>query len=400
METLISVEEASSRITSRIGPPVPELVPLDQALGRVLLNEVVAKESIPPFENSAMDGFAVRSGDLGPSGGVLRIVGEVRAGQWPEALTGAGTCMRIMTGAPIPPGVDAVVPVEWTETVVGGTVRINKGIPKGRHIRGAGKDMEEGESVLASGTRISSGAVAVLATLGFAAVQVGKRPRISVVSTGDELVPVNCKPAPGQIRNSNGPSLVSRAQEAGGELSTHLHAVDEIEAVRSAVEEALEADMLVFSGGVSVGDHDLVKDVLVEMGLELDFWKVKQRPGKPLAFGVLSGRPVFGLPGNPVSAAICFEQYVRPAIWKWQGMEHDSRTKMWAFLEEDFGKPAGLHVFARGILSSAAGRLVVRPAGGQGSNLSMSMVRANCVAHLPEDWEEAPKGSLVEVELM
>ncbi len=400
METFVSVEEARSRISSRIRPPVPELIPLDQALGRVLLNEVVAGESIPPFENSAMDGFAVRSGDLSPSGGVLRVVGEVKAGQWPEALTDAGTCMRIMTGAPVPSGVDAVVPVEWTEAIPGGAVRIDRGIPKGRHIRGVGLDMEEGDSVLASGTRIGSGAVAVLATLGFAEVEVGKRPRLSIVSTGDELVPVASLPEPGQIRNSNGPSLKCRAEEAGGLVSSQLHAKDDVAAVRSAVEEALEADMLVFSGGVSVGDYDLVKDVLVEMGLELDFWKVKQRPGKPLAFGVMSGRPVFGLPGNPVSAAICFEQYVRPAILKWQGGDHESRARLWAFLEEEFGKPPGLHVFARGILSSDAGRLVVRPAGGQGSNLSMSMVRANCVAHLPEAWNEAPKGGLVEVELM
>jgi molybdopterin molybdotransferase len=401
MDTLVSVDEARSRIMSRMGPPASEVVPLDRALGRTLLEEVVSKESVPPFKNSAMDGFAVRAAGLGPGGGVLRVVGEVRAGQWPAPLTAAECCIRIMTGAPMPEGADAVVPVEWTQMESADRVRVDRGLSPGRNVRPAGQDIAEGARVLSRGARIDPGVIAVLATLGFSRVGVGRLPTVSVVSTGDELVAVDEKPGRGQIRNSNGPSLAARVQEAGGVVARQIHARDNQQAVQSAIEEALQAEILVFSGGVSMGDYDLVKDVLVDMGLELDFWKVRQRPGKPLAFGVLQGRPVFGLPGNPVSAAICFEQYVRPALRRRQGCSSPYRQRLWAHLEHDLGKPAGLHVFARGVLVSApSGRLSVRSAGEQGSNLSMSMVRANCVAHLPASWTSAPAEAMVEVELL
>ena len=386
-------------IAERLPPPQPELVPLNEALGRILLDEVICLEPIPPFPNSAMDGYAVRSSDLESAGGRLRIAGEVRAGQWPDTPVSEGSCLRIMTGAPLPRGADAVVPVEWTVDENGGVV-INRGIEAGRHVRPAGQDMAVGERVLPAGVRLGAAEVSVLATLGLTPVRVGRQPLVSVLSTGDELVAPNETPAAGQIRNSNGPALAARARMAGAQVDESVTARDRTDEVARAVEAARRADVLVVSGGVSVGRYDIVKDVLDAAGMELVFWKVRQRPGKPLAFGVLGKTLVFGLPGNPVSSSVCFDQYVRPALVRMQG----GAEGIWrgrARLTEEIAKPDGLHVFARvRIDTGAEGDLRATPAGAQGSNISMSLVRADGIAHLPAALEAAPAGTLVEVELL
>ncbi|MFT5144160.1 MAG: molybdopterin molybdotransferase [Rhodothermales bacterium] len=400
MKTFIEVAEARDLINRSLPDPINEIVPLGAALGRVLLREVVSKEAVPPFKNSAMDGFAVRSQDLDASGGQLRIIGEVRAGAWPSETVVQGTAVRIMTGAPVPKGADCIVPVEWTGED-GGVVRIDRGIEAGRNVRAAGQDMKVGQLVLAGGRAIGPGEISALATLGFAQVSVGRRPRCAVIATGDELVDVGENPGPGQIRNSNGPALASRVLLAGGEVSDLLHARDDKADIERIIRVASEADILVFSGGVSMGDYDLVQEVLEDSGFVAEFWKVKQRPGKPLVFGMLFGKPVFGLPGNPVSSGVCFDQYVRPAIQRMQGNMHPERRLLKAVLADSFAKPAGLHVFARGVLESdETGLLRVRKAGAQGSHISMSLVLADCLVHLPAGWDRAEPGSVVDVELV
>jgi molybdopterin molybdotransferase len=233
---------------------------------------------------------------------------------------------------------------------------------------------------------------------GHADILVRTRPSVAVVATGNELVSVAETPGPGQIRNSNSWSLSAQALEAGGSLFDRYHALDNRAAVHEVIEAASEADVLVFSGGVSVGRYDLVKDVLEEAGLETLFWSVRQRPGKPLLYGLLNGKPVFGLPGNPVSSSICFDQYVRPAIAVMMGRESTHRRRWPARLGASFPKPAGLHVFARGIASSSSDGIVVSPTGHQGSNLLTSLDRADCIVHLPADLEIADEGTPVEIE--
>lgn len=385
-------------IRARLQVSETQRIPLDRALGAVLREEVVCTEAVPPFRNSAMDGFAVRSEDLDPLGGTLSVVGQIQAGQWPERSVGPGECLAIMTGAPFPDGADAVVPVEWTR-MDGGKVTIDRGIERGKHVRPAGEDLAPGDTVASTGRRIDSSLISALSSAGKAEVTVGRIPSVAVVSTGDELVSAGHPLKPGQIRNSNGPALSARVLECGAVLWGHLHARDDRRDIERVIKEALEADVLVISGGVSMGKYDLVRDVLLDRGLEMAFWKVRQRPGKPLAFGTLEGKPVFGLPGNPVSSAICFDQYVRPALIEMQGGTYLLR-KLRALLGEPFGKPAGLHVFARGVLTQDAyGILHVLQAGSQGSNLAMSLVRANCLVHLPEDWDQAPTGAQAEIEM-
>ncbi|MBO6574587.1 MAG: molybdopterin molybdotransferase MoeA [Rhodothermales bacterium] len=399
MELFVSVDEARTAIRRGLPEPRQEIVPLEAAYGRILLHEVISKEAIPPFPNSAMDGFAVRSADLADSGGTLRCTGEIAAGAWPANAVREGTCVRIMTGAPMPDGADAVVPVEWTREQ-GDAVVVDRGISPGRHLRAAGEDMAPGQVVLRAGADVAAGAVAVLATIGQSEVVVGRRPSVAVIATGDELVPHSETPARGQIRNSNGPALAVRVEEAGGRLAGQWVARDNRQSVRAVLAEAKGADVLVFSGGVSMGEYDLVRAVLEENGFEAAFWKVKQRPGKPLVFGTLERRPVFGLPGNPVSSSVCFDQYVRPALRYMQGAARPHRPRYPAQLTADFPKPRGLHVFARAVVTGAEGMLQASPTGSQGSHISTSLVGANALLHLPAEWEAAPAGAMAEVEFL
>lgn len=400
MRTFISVEEAHDLITGALPGPVSEMVTLSDALGRVVLEEVISKEAVPAFENSAMDGFALRAGDLGSSGGSLERIGEVQAGSWPESAVGPGTCIEIMTGAPIPEGADAVAPVEWTRRE-GSTIVFDRGLPVGRHVRSAGQDLKPGDHVLAAGSRVGASELAAVINAGQTELPVGRRPQVAVISTGDELVPPGPPMLPGQVRNSNGPALAARVPGAGGQVSGEWLARDLRDDIARVIREALsKSDVLVFSGGVSMGKYDLVREVLDALGFQAIFWKVKQRPGKPLAFGTLAGTPVFGLPGNPVSAGVCFDQYVRPALLRMQGATAPNRPRWQARLAEPYPKPQGLHVFARGVLASQADGLTVSSTGPQGSNLSMSLVRANCIVHLPAEWDSAPAGAIVETELV
>ena len=399
MKEFISVVEARSIILGTMEPMETERVRLSHALGRTLREPIRSREQIPPFDNSAMDGFAVRVEDLSELPATLKIIEDIPAGTFPQRRVLAGQCARIMTGAPFPDGADAVVPVEWTENGSTDEVQINQAPTPGQHVRKAGKDVEKGEQVFEPGLVITPPVVGMLAKLGYPMATVAQKPRVAVIATGDELVDPSMPLQPGQIRDSNGPALAAQVQSAGGEALPPLRAADTEDAIRNVIEQALEADVLLFSGGVSVGDYDFVKQVLDEMGMQLLFWKVRQRPGKPLAFGLLEGRPVFGLPGNPVSSSMCFEQYVRPALAKMLGRRLLLRPRYAARLTAPTPKKAGLHHFTRGVATyDDNGCLLVRDTGDQASNLYSSVVKANCLFHLPEAMESAEAGTVVYME--
>lgn len=386
-------------MTGAVSQPLgTERVPLAEALGRTLAEPVVSRDAIPPFDNSAMDGFAVRTGDFAGGTATLDITGDVAAGSVPSEAVRPGTCVRIMTGAPIPDGADAVAPVEWTE-VNGRHVHACRAPTPGQYIRPAGQDVQPGDEMVPAGTVVTPPVVGMAATLGYPTLALRVPPRVAVVATGDELVEAGVEPKPGQIRDANGPALAAQVAHAGGTVRGPFHARDDEADARAVLETALDADVLVVSGGVSMGDRDVVREVLDGLGVAWRFWKVRQRPGKPLAFGTRGGTLVFGLPGNPVSSAVCFEQYVRPALAALLGRRAVHRPRLPAVLAEDIVKGAGLHHVVRGTTETRGdGSLRVRPTGAQASNLYSSVLRADCLIHLPENMEHPAAGTLVEVE--
>ena len=398
---LISVEEAREDVlrTCRVGPL--ESVSLLAAVGRVLREDAVADSDIPPFDNSAMDGFAVSLADFDEERAELSIAEDLPAGSWPSKTVGGGACARIMTGAPVPDGCDAVAPIEWCESVgeVGQTVVITNRPVKGQHIRKSGSDIRKGECALPAPAAITPLTVGLLASLGYGMVEVSRRPTVSVVATGDELVDPSQRPERGQIRNSNGPTLGALVASAGATLVGLYTARDDYFDTKRVLIEALKADVVVVSGGVSVGTYDLVKAALDEMGFSRRFWRVRQRPGKPLTFGTIGETLVFGLPGNPVSSAVCFRQYVRPAIRAMLGLDAGP-VHVKARLMEDIAKVPELHYFIPGrTVSDADGLLSVARSGAFGSHIFSSLAAADCIISIPEGPESVGSGSMVDVEL-
>jgi molybdopterin molybdotransferase len=399
MEENISVEEARRIVLDNVKTIDVERITLAASLDRALAEPVTSRMSIPPFDNSGVDGFAVRSADLEKTPVRLAVTEVIPAGSVPLRPIAPGACAQIMTGASIPAGADAVVPVEWTQEAEEGAVTIQRSIQAGQNVRRAGRDVQPGAIVFKGGERITPPVIGMLASLGCAEIIVRRKPKVAIITTGDELVEAGLKLVPGQIYNANGPSLAAQVQAAGGHPILSVTARDEPGSIRNAVEQALEADVLLFSGGVSVGRYDYVKQVLDEMGMRLLFWKVRQRPGKPLAFGLLNEIPVFGLPGNPVSSAVCFQQYVRPALGRMLGCG-DLETKLYAaVLSVAVSKTPGLHHFVRGQASFTGEALLsVRDVGPQESNIYSSVVKANCLIHLPEQSGDCPAGSCVQIE--
>ena len=399
MEVFIPVEQARKIIFDAVPEMPKEVVLFDTALGLTLAEGIVSNDAIPPFANSAMDGYAVIASDFEKMPATLRKIGEIPAGSVATDVVHFGTCMKIMTGAPFPEGADAVAPIEWVLHEEGEMVTFNKAPGSGQHVRPAGQDVAKGERVIDAGEIVSPPVIGMLATLGFEKVTVRKPPKVAIIATGDELIAPGEAMSPGKIRNSSGYALHAQVKHAGGHPLLPFLARDNKESIAQVLEAALEADVLIFAGGVSVGDYDLVKQVLDDFGMEMHFWKVKQRPGKPLAFGQLRGKPVFGLPGNPVSSAMCFEQYVRPAFAKMLGRKRLMRMLHPAVLLQDTPKVKGLHFFARGIASyNEQQRLVVQDTGPQASNLYSSVVKANCIFHIPDTLEAAPAGTVVQLE--
>jgi molybdopterin molybdotransferase len=395
----LSVDAALERVLARIAPLEPTEVALLDALGAVLAEDASADRDVPPFRNSAMDGYAVRGTDVATDGVRLRVVGSVGAGSVPDRAVGAGEALRIMTGAPMPEGADTVVRVEDTDN---GTqaVTIAKATPRGTAVRQAGEDLRRGEVVLARGTLLRHSDIGVLASTGRAKVMVVRRPNVAVLSTGDELVDITEEPGPGQIRDANRYSLAAAVRATGCAAFELGIARDSADDLRHALGNAAFGDLIVTSGGVSVGDHDHVKPVVDAMG-QMDFWSIALRPGRPLAFGELRTKrgavPIFGLPGNPVSALLTFELFVRPALLKMAGRTKLHRPRAKARLLDRIDKPVGLRMFARGIYDETAG--TVRTTGPQGSGILRSMSLANCLVDIAEPLAAAEAGDTVDVVL-
>ncbi|MEO8633054.1 MAG: gephyrin-like molybdotransferase Glp [Chloroflexota bacterium] len=395
----LTVDEALDRILARIAPLEPAEVGLLDALGAVLTEDAAADRDVPPFRNSAMDGYAVRGADVRQDGVSLRVVGSVAAGSVPDRGVGPSEAMRIMTGAPMPDGADTVVRVEDTDNGVE-TVTIHKATPHGMAVRQAAEDLRRGEVVLTRGTLLRHAEIGILASVGLAKVNVVRRPNVAVLSTGDELVDVDQQPGPGQIRDANRYSLAAAVRATGCAAFELGIARDSADDLRHALGNAAFGDLVVTSGGVSVGDHDHVKPVVNAMG-QMDFWSIALRPGRPLAFGELRTKrgavPIFGLPGNPVSALLTFELFVRPALLKMSGRTKLHRPRVAARLLDRVEKPTGLRVFARGIYDESAG--TVRSTGPQGSGILRSMSLANSLIDLPEPISSAGPGDTVTVVL-
>ncbi len=399
---MILVEEALLHILEKISRLGPERIPILQALGRVLAEDIFASRNIPPWDNSAMDGYAVRAEDiLGTSKEkpvVLRVLGDLPAGKVFKGQGESGEAVRIMTGAPLPPGFDTVVPVEDTEKD-GEQVRILENPGKGKNIRLSGEDVKSGERILEEGSLLRPAHIGMLASIQRSMVSVYQRPRVAVLSTGDELLEIDEPWEEGKIVNSNSYSLAALVAESGGIPIQLGIAKDRREELTAKIRQGLVADLLLTSGGVSVGDYDLVKEMLNELG-QMNFWKVAMRPGQPLAFGMISEKPLFGLPGNPVSCMVSFEQFVRPSIRKMSGYKDLFRPVLQAILREDISKKAGLAHFIRCRLILEKGKIYATTTGEQGSGILSSMVKAQGLIVLPREQTLARVGEAVKVILL
>ncbi|EFH86551.1 gephyrin-like molybdotransferase Glp [Ktedonobacter racemifer] len=385
---MLSVEEALSRILAEIRPLESVSLPLDQALGSVLAQDIVAHEDMPPFDNSAMDGFALLSQDSKPQAGQaprLRVIGGVAAGYVAQTRVEAGTAMRIMTGAPVPAGADTVIQVELTNSdgPQSEWVEILQEVPPGNNIRPAGEDMRSGQTILTRGQEIGAWEIGILATLGYAQVQVVRRPRVAILGTGDEVVDIDAELQPGQIRNSNSYLLEAAVRQAGGIPQRLGVARDTAKSLREKFSQAVHADLILTSGGVSVGDFDLVKDIMHEQGA-INFWRINMKPGKPVAFGKISGIPLLGLPGNPVSSAVTFELFGRPVVRKLQGHTRLQRQQIEVVVEQDIQERAMRRHYVRAHVTQRAGKFIARPTGNQGSNIMTSLLQANALLVIPE----------------
>jgi molybdopterin molybdotransferase len=380
-----------------------EKVNIITSLGRVIGEDILVPRDIPPLDNSAMDGYAVRVTDIKGASRKnpisLKVIEDLPAGALPQMSVTKGEAVRIMTGAPIPPGADTVVMVEDTEKV-GEGVRVFQTVPAGENIRRAGEDVKKNDRVISKGSVIRAAEVGMLASVGRAFVSVHQRPLVAILCTGDELVDVDEGVADHKIVSSNSYTLSAQVMECGA-LPLQLGIAKDVSAeIEEKFRQGLRADVIVSSAGVSVGDYDLVKDVLGRIGFEMDFWGVAMRPGQPLAFGTIGGKPTFGLPGNPVSSMVSFEQFVRPSLLKMMGHRNLFRPLVEAFLKEEISKKPGRRHFMRAKLSLEENRYVVTTTGPQGSGILNSMVEANSLVIVPEEVTEIKAGEKVRVQIL
>jgi molybdopterin molybdotransferase len=402
---VIPLEEAQTFVLSTCVPAAPVAMPRRQAVGLVLAEDVVASELVPPFDNTAVDGYAVRASDVASAGDQpveLAVVGEIAAGAGPgERALATGEAIRIMTGAPIPPGADAVVMVEDTERLGDDRVRVSASVEVGASVRPAGDDVRPGDVLFTAGTVITPAVVGVLATINAHSVSVYPRPRVAVLSTGDELVDDGRALAPGEIRESNR-QMLAAALEAAGCAVTDLGIVRDDEAVLETTLRAAAADhdAVVTSGGVSMGDYDVVKAVLARIA-DMRWMQVAIKPAKPFAFGLLDGTPIFGLPGNPVSSLVSFEMFARPALRRMMGHGRLSRPSVVAVADDGLvRRPDGKTHLMRVTASFADdGRCHVRPVRAQGSHQLAATATADAIAVVP-DGDGVPAGADVAVLLL
>jgi molybdopterin molybdotransferase len=399
---VLSVEEALDRVLATVRVLEPERVDLLQAAGRVLAESVATDRDIPPLTNSAMDGYAVRGTDLvGVQPPVrLRVVGEVAAGHVPSVAVASGQAVRIMTGAPVPEGANTVVRFEDTR-LDGDTVEILKAPQPGANVRRAGEDVRAGQVVLQPGAVLRPQEIGMLAAVGCLEVAVVRRPQVAVLATGDEVVPPDQPPGPGQIRDANSYTVAAQVQACSGVPFILGVARDREALVRQGMREALDrrADFIITSGGVSVGDFDLVKQVLATEG-EIHFWSLNMKPGRPLAFGVVGGVPLLGLPGNPVAAMISTELFARPALLKMQGFTNWSQPTVLARLTQPVARKDGRRHYLRVQLRETESGYEATLTGDQGSGILNSLVQADGLAVIPEDVQHLPVGAKVVVILL
>lgn len=400
---MISVEEARKIILAEIRRMGQERVQLGFSLGRTLSEEIVSPLDHPPWDTSAMDGYAVRFADTAgatrSTPRTLKIIEEIPAGTMPQKTVRPGEASKIMTGAPLPQGADAVVKVEETERD-GDRVRLFEAAEAEDFIRKTGEAVRSGEVILKAGTQIRPADIAMMASVGKSVVPVYQQPRVAILSTGDELAELDEARGPNKILNSNGHGLGAQVAEAGGIPINLGIAKDTKTDLAEKLKGGLHADVIIASGGVSMGDYDFVQEVLRELGAEMKFWKVKMKPGAPLAFGVIQGKPAFGLPGNPVSAMVSFEQFVRPALFMAAGRNEIYRPVIQAILEEEIKKHPGKQHFMRAVVTIRDGEYRVRTTGDQDSHILLSLVKANALMILPEAGDRYPIGAKVAVQIL
>ncbi|HVE78731.1 MAG TPA: gephyrin-like molybdotransferase Glp [Gemmatimonadaceae bacterium] len=399
---MLSVAEASARILADVGPLTPERVPLLDALGRVLAEDITAPLTLPAWDNSAMDGYAVRGDDVAAASEaapvILTVLETVAAGAFPSRPIGPGEATRIMTGAPIPGGADTVVRVEDTD---GGTsqVVVRNARDLRKNVRPRGEDLREGEVVLRAGTPIAAAQVGVLASVGAAQVEVRRRPRVAILGSGDELVDLDRFHevlAGRKIVSSNSYTLHALVRSAGADPVNLGVAADTPASLRERLERAAGCDLILTSAGISVGEFDYTREVLESLGAEMAFWRVRMRPGAPLGFGMLRGTPWVGLPGNPVSTMVTFELFVRPLLRRMAGYERLFRRPTPVRLEEPVTLGARLTHFFRGVVTAQPdGSLTARLTGPQGSGILTSMALANALLVVPESRPRCEAGEVV-----
>jgi len=409
--TLLSVEQARVRILSQFQPVSSETISLVQSANRILAMDIIAADDLPLFDNSSMDGFAIRAADssnAAPASRVaLRVVADIPAGSAPKVSLAPGEAARIMTGAQLPLGADSVVPVEDTDfnnrdagSIAPSEVQISKPVNSGENVRPRGMDVHKGDIVLRKGQRINPQSAGILAMLGFSKVEVYKRPRVALFSSGDELLEVNAPLEPGKIRDSNSYMLAALIESTNAEILRLGVAKDTRDSVTNLIEQAVQqnADLIISSAGVSVGAFDYVKEV-VESNGALDFWRVNMRPGKPLAFGNYKNIPFIGLPGNPVSAFVGFEVFVRETVGRLSGISDGSRRTVRVRCEEEILSD-GRESYLRAILHEQDGVQVAKLTGHQGSGNLLSLVQADALLIIPAGVKCVPAGQEVNAWLL
>ena len=397
----LSVKHAQECILEAIGRLDVETVRLEQALGRVLAEDVRANRDQPPYDVSAMDGYALRGADLAVIPATLALIGDIQAGDMPSLTVQTGQCARIMTGAPLPQGADAVIRVEDTQSAGEGSVQINRAVPTGNDIRRLGENMRNGEVVLNAGTEITPGVIGILATVKCAQLQVTRRPRVAILSTGNELEGMDEPFDPNKIPNSNSYALMAQVQALGIEPVLLGIARDDPAELAEYLQRGLKFDVLLVSGGSSVGVHDYVRPTIEALGVRMLFWRVAIKPGHPLAFGTTSKTAVFGLPGNPVSSMVCFEQFVAPALRGMMGHARLYRRTVTARLAHAVKTRPGRTEFIRVMLSGDdAGGYVATSTGTQSSGVSLSMARADGLLVVPATCNGLAAGGSVSVQLL
>ncbi|MFZ5440765.1 MAG: gephyrin-like molybdotransferase Glp [Myxococcota bacterium] len=388
---LLTVDEARARILGSLPPLAVETVTIDEALGRALAEELRVARTLPPWDNSAMDGYAVRSADLASPPTTLKVSQKIFAGDRPTEPVLPATCARIMTGAPMPPGADAVVMQEKTRVVGDGFVELLEAVKAGANVRRRGEDLREGERLFPAGRELSLADAGALWGQGLERVPVRRRPKVAVISSGDELCDVG-RLEDGKIVDSNSPVIAAGVRRAGGVVTYTGRAADSLESMQAHFARGLEADVLITIAGASVGEKDFTREALVALGVDIDFWKVAMKPGKPLAFGRRGSTFVFGLPGNPVSAMVTFELYVRPALRVLQGLPA-LPVSLPGRAAVDLPKQPGLRLFVRATTEVRDGAIWATPLASQSSGALSSASGATCLIDLPQDSGAVNKGS-------